>query len=222
MPSTRAAEPSNSLALLALGISRILQRPPRAVEIARFQRYLDLILRWNRTRRLTAYRRPDEIVERLFLDSLLFLKVLPRTALAVLDYGAGAGIPGIPLRIILPRITLTLVESRRNRAAFLRLVTRELGLQRVTILHGRADQVLQAHSVRGTFDCVVSRAAGPLRAIVGTALEFLRPGGTFIVSGPPLCRNTPALPEEFRASWTEVTSRWNPLPRQFLLVQKED
>lgn len=222
MPSTRAAEPPDPLATLALGISRTLQRAPRAEEIERFQRYLDLILRWNRTRRLTAYRRPEEVVEKLFLDSLLFLKVLPKTASAILDYGAGAGIPSIPLKIVLPRIVLTLVEARKNRAVFLRLVTRELALQRVTTLHGRAEQVLDAFPLRGAFDCVVSRAVGPLEATIATALNFLKPGGTFVASGPPVCRKAPSLPHGFPGSWIEVPSGWNPLPRRFLLVQKED
>ena len=214
---------SDPIAVLTQGLSDLLQRTPKAEELEQFQRYLDLLIQWNTVHRLTAYRHQGEIVQKLLLDSLLFLKVLPPSALQVLDYGAGAGIPGIPLKIVLPQIILTLVEARRNRVSFLMAVLRELGFQGVTILHGRGEQLLEERqAIRAAFDAVVVRAVGPLSGIVSTALSFLKPGGVVIASGPPASGKTPTLPGDIRASWKFVTSRWSPSPRRFLLVEKED
>src|SRR5262245_2929113 len=86
-----------------------------------FARYLELLMLWNRTHDLTACRTPGEVVTNLFRDSLLFLAVLPELdRIVAVDIGAGAGIPGIPLRLTLPALELTLIESRRKRVSFLR------------------------------------------------------------------------------------------------------
>ena len=124
--------------LLAEGLFSVLQRVPAPGEVAKFQRYLQLFLQWNSVHRLTAYRRPEEIVRKLLLDSLLFLKVLPPQAIKLLDFGSGAGIPGIPLKIVSPQIVLTLVEAQRRRSSFLAAVLRELELDDVRLIHGRA------------------------------------------------------------------------------------
>ena len=75
---------------------------------------------------MTALESPAEIVRGLFLDSLLFLRLLPARPISLVDIGAGSGIPGLPLRLVDDRITLTLVESKRKRISFLLAVCREL------------------------------------------------------------------------------------------------
>lgn len=214
---------SDPMVPFALGLSNILERAPTVEELTKFERYLFLLHQWNQVHRLTAYRGREEIVQKLFLDSLLFLKVLPPTALRVLDFGTGAGIPGIPLKIVLPHIDLTLLEARRNRASFLTAVLRELGFQEVALLHGRAEQFLvKPQELRGTFDAVVAKAAGPLATVVPAALPFLRPGGVFIVSGPPVYQGAPKLPRNTPTSWKLVQSYGGLKQRRFLLVEKEN
>jgi 16S rRNA (guanine527-N7)-methyltransferase len=161
-------------------------RPAAAEERRDFQQYLDIFLRWNRTYRMTALHSPGAIVHDLFLDSLLFLRVLPVGPIAVVDIGAGAGIPGLPMRLADARIRLTLIEARRKRVSFLRTVCRELGLTDVVVKEGRAEAIARAEpSLAGIFDAAVSRAVGPITALVPVAFEYLRPGGVLIVSGSP-------------------------------------
>lgn len=96
-----------------------------------FARFLDLLLRWNARTNLTAIRDPEEIVRRHFGESLFAARVLrPWMAAtdAVLDFGSGAGFPGIPLQILLPSLRVTLAESQNKKAAFLREAVRTLGL----------------------------------------------------------------------------------------------
>lgn len=225
MPQEVSLPPDGSdlSTLFAQGFSDILQRAPTAEEITKFKRYLDLLLRWNRVYHLTAYRRPEEIAHKLLFDSLLFLKVLPPMALKLLDFGSGAGIPGIPLKIASSPIALTLVETRRNRNSFLAMVVRELGLREVTLLRGRAERVLLGTpELQGAFDAVLVRAVGPLLSVIPVALRFLRSGGVFIASGPPIQSQTPPLPRGIPALWKLVPSPLDSHPRRFLVVQKAD
>ena len=111
---------------------------------------------------MTALRSPEEIVRGLFLDSLLFLSALPAPRpLKVVDIGAGSGIPGLPIRLADPAITLTLIEAKRKRVSFLLTACRELGLSDVQVLEGRAERLVDENpGVAGSFDAVVARAVG--------------------------------------------------------------
>ncbi len=164
---------------------------PIASEVhALFARYLELLLLWNRTQRLTGFESPAEIVRGLFEDSLLFWPLLPPRPLRMVDIGAGAGIPGIPLRIVDPGIRLTLIESRRKRVSFLKMITRELGLANdIVVAEGRAE-VLVAELVgsSGAFDVAVARGVGSFESVLPIAQRYLVVGGFFIASGPPPAR----------------------------------
>ena len=209
--------PSESL---AEGFRKTLGRAPKRQELEKLERYLGLLVQWNRVNRLTGYRAPGEIAEKLLLDSLLFLEVLPGSARRVLDLGTGAGIPGIPVKIAAPHIHLTLIEARRRRGSFLALVVRELGLDRVVLLRGRAEKlILEQPDLRGAFDAVLSRGFGPLETTVVLAQHFLKPGGAFIASGPPVHAGSLTL-SETSASWKLVSSPLRPHSRRFLVVEK--
>ncbi|MBI3028116.1 MAG: 16S rRNA (guanine(527)-N(7))-methyltransferase RsmG [Candidatus Rokubacteria bacterium] len=211
------------LEVLSRGFNQILQRPPSPAEAEAFSRYLRLLLQWNRVQHLTSYRRPADIVEKLFLDSLLFLRWVPPGPARVLDLGAGAGIPGLPLKIVKPEITLTLVEARRRRVSFLTAVVRELCLEGVSVLEGRAEDLVEAASeLRSAFDAVVTRAAAPLPSIFPVAMAFLRPGGWFIASGPPVGKALPRLPPDTPCRWESVSTHAKIGKRLFLLVEKAD
>jgi 16S rRNA (guanine527-N7)-methyltransferase len=206
--------------VLRAGFIGILGRLPSAAESQAFERYLSLLLAWNRVRRLTSYRTPAEIVLKLFLDSLLLLRWLPPGEPRVLDLGAGAGIPGVPLKIVRPDIGLWLLEARRWRVSFLSTLVRELALSGVRVLEGRAETLLATdQTLAGGFDLVLMRAAGPLPSLVPLALEFLRSGGYCLASGPPVGQKVPAMAPGTRYRWEIATGPWGP-PRQFLVVEK--
>lgn len=180
-------ERGESLGPLFDAFPALLERRASEQERSRFERYADLLLLWNRTHNLTGLRSVASIGKGLFLDSLLFRSMLPRSpGLKVVDIGAGAGIPGIPLRIVDPSIGLTLVESKRKPISFLLSLVRELDLEDVVVRHGRAEEVsVQYPDLVGKFDVALSRAAGKLPKLLPSAMKYLRPGGVFISSGPP-------------------------------------
>jgi 16S rRNA (guanine527-N7)-methyltransferase len=135
---------------------------------------------------MTALRSPEEIVRRLFLDSLLFLRLLPPRPLKVVDIGAGSGIPGLPIRLADSAISLTLIEAKRKRVSFLLTACRELGLRDVQVLEGRAERLVgEDLGVAGIFDAVVSRAVGVEEELLPLALSYVRPGGVVILAGSP-------------------------------------
>lgn len=171
---------------LMVALQALAARPAGPDDRRRFQRYLDLFLRWNGTHRMTALDSAAAIVQDLFVDSLLFLALLPPRPLALVDIGAGAGIPGLPLRLADPAITVTLVEARRKRVSFLLAAQRELDLGDVAVKEGRADVLLeQEPDLAGAFDVVVARSVGPPEALLPLARKYLKGGGLFVVSGPP-------------------------------------
>ena len=171
---------------LLAAIRTLTGRPATAEHRQRFQLYLDVFLRWNRVHRMTALGSPAEIVRGLFLDSLLFLSVLPPRPIRVVDIGAGSGVPGLPLRLVDPGISLTLVEAKRKRVSFLLAACRELSLPDVSVVEGRAEDLVGADSALAEgFDTVVARAVGSEKRLFPLALRYLRPGGTVILAGSP-------------------------------------
>jgi 16S rRNA (guanine527-N7)-methyltransferase len=151
-----------------------------------FQRYLALFIRWNGVHRMTALRSPAEIVHGLFLDSLLFLRVLPTRPLKVVDIGAGSGIPGLPIRLADSAVSLTLIEAKRKRISFLVTACRELSLSDVQVLEGRAERLIDEDpEIAGSFDAVVARAVGAEQELLPLALRYLRPGGVVVLAGSP-------------------------------------
>ena len=113
-------------------------------------RHYSLLLRWNRGMNLTSISGLEEAVVRHYCESLFLGVQLPAAAVSVLDVGSGAGFPGVPLAILRPDCTVTLAESHRRKAVFLREATRHLANVRVA--------ACRAEEVAGRFDWVVSRA----------------------------------------------------------------
>ena len=182
MRRRQSPAPPDQLATLIRPIQVLTGRDPTPQETERFARYLQLLVEWNRTHRLTGVRSAEAIVADLFVDSLLFLSALPSDAIAVADLGTGPGIPGVPLRIVRKDISLTLVESKRKRVSFLATLKRELELTDVLVLEARAEELIEDRpEIGGTFDVVVARAVGS--SMIRIAMSYLRPGGLFLAGG---------------------------------------
>jgi 16S rRNA (guanine527-N7)-methyltransferase len=181
--SRRSTDPLDEL---MAALQALAARPVGPDDRRRFERYLDLFLRWNRTHRMTALDSAAAVVRELFIDSLLFLPLMPPSPLALVDIGAGAGIPGLPLGLADSRITVTLVEARRKRISFLLAAQRELELSNATVKEGRAEVIVHEEpAMAGAFDVVVARAVGPVDVLLHLARKYLKPGGLFVVSAPP-------------------------------------
>jgi 16S rRNA (guanine527-N7)-methyltransferase len=136
----------------------------------RFQKYCALLLRWNARTNLTAIRDQEGILSRHFVESIACAQNLPGGISTLLDFGSGAGFPGLPIAVCRPEIAVTLAESQGKKAAFLREVVRVLDLS-VTVHSGRAE------ALPDQFDCVTLRAVDRMPEAVRSGILLLRPGG---------------------------------------------
>jgi 16S rRNA (guanine527-N7)-methyltransferase len=145
-----------------------------------FQVYYEELIRWNRRVNLTAIVDYEGVQIKHFLDSLTVTLAFTGVPSRILDIGTGAGLPGVPLKILYPAIRLTLVDSVHKKVAFLHHLIDRLGLEGVDILAGRSEQLAQDESYRQQFDLVLSRGVARLATLAELALPFCSLGGTFI------------------------------------------
>lgn len=144
---------------------------------AKLLKYVALLEKWNRTHNLTAIREPQRMVTHHLLDSLAILPHLPRrSGLRVIDVGSGGGLPGVPLAIARPDWYVTLLDSNRKKAAFLRQVAAELHLPEVAIAATRAEEYVPEVA----FDVAVSRAFADIATFVTVARHLVRAGGSLV------------------------------------------
>ncbi len=137
---------------------------------SRFEAYLSLILRWNARVNLTAIRDEEGILSRHFVESIICARALPSGIATLLDFGSGAGFPGIPIALCRPEIAVTLAESQGKKAAFLQEAIRTLGIS--AKVHAQQAELLSA-----TFDCVTLRAVDRMTQAVKAASRLIAPGG---------------------------------------------
>lgn len=162
--SATIAERLNTL-LPAAGLA-----PLDAVTADRFGEYVSLLLRWNARTNLTAIRDAEGILSTHIIESIIVAGNIPADARTLLDFGSGAGFPGIPIALCRPEISVTLAESQNKKAAFLREAVRVLGLS-AKVHAGRAETLLEP------YDCVAMRAVDRMADAVNAAARLVRSGG---------------------------------------------
>ncbi len=144
-------------------------------QLACFANYLSLILRWNARMNLTAIRDEDSILSRHFLESIACARALPSGIRTLLDFGSGAGFPGIPIAIVRPEIAITLAESQGKKAAFLQEAVRVLDLPSVRVHAGRAE------TLGSVFDAVTLRAVDRMEEAVESAVRLTASFGWLVL-----------------------------------------
>ncbi len=154
-------------------------------QLALFERYLALLSAWSERANLVGKADRDTVISRHFLESIalgaaLRERELMRPDARVLDVGAGAGFPGVPMRIVWPRLRLTLLEATAKKTAFLQALVEDLAFGDVKVLTGRAETWGHDPELRGRFDLVVARAVAPLPVLLELTLPFARVGGRVV------------------------------------------
>ena len=151
-------------------------------QVKQFLTYLEILQDWNKRMNLTSLKDPKEIIITHFLDSLTILKAIDINTkeISAIDIGTGAGFPGIPLKILKPEISLSLLDSRRKRIEFLRYLSKSLKLKGLKIIWGRAEEYGRKEEYREKYDIVLARALARLNILVELGIPFLRIRGLFI------------------------------------------
>lgn len=149
-----------------------------------FLKYLKELKDWNKKINLTAIKEDRDIVIRHFLDSLTLAPFLSGEE-TILDIGSGAGFPGIPLKIIIPSLRITLMDSVAKKVVFMRHIIWTLGLKDIEAVQGRGEDVKTIKRFEACFDIVTSRAFAELGRFLDIAMPYAKKGGILLsLKGP--------------------------------------
>ena len=150
-------------------------------QLLQFERLTQLLLTWNQRMNLTAITDPAEIAVKHYLDALTIKRVLPQIdSLHLIDVGAGAGFPGLPLAIAFPQLQTTLMDSTAKKLRFVDHAAKSLGLDNVRALHARAEDAGRDQAHRQAYDIVVARAVARLPILLEYCLPLCKLGGQVI------------------------------------------
>ena len=150
-------------------------------QIEQFLIYYEMLIEKNKVMNLTAITDFSEVVRKHFIDSLLVLKCLDfQNEMSLIDVGTGAGFPGIPLKIMVPHLRITLLDSLQKRITFLEEVINKLELTDIEAIHGRAEDFAKSGKLREKYDFCVSRAVSNLSTLSEYCIPFVKVGGIFV------------------------------------------
>lgn len=179
MPSNLKADESAALqlklssGLLDMGLALSLEQQRQLID------YVALIYKWNQVHNLTAVRDPIEMVTLHILDSLSILPYVDSKHL--LDVGAGAGLPSIPLAICLPDLQVMAIDAVQKKVSFMRQVKAELGLTNFSVIHGRIEeQSVTENGISSQFDTITSRAFSELGLFIKLTRHLLKDDGKWL------------------------------------------
>ncbi len=155
---------------IQIGRENIDQFAPHALEL----------MKWTTKTNLTSITDPLEIAVKHFLDSIAPVPVIPPDA-SLLDIGSGGGFPGIPLKILMPSLSVTLIDASRKKVSFLKHVIRMLDLDNIEACHVRAEGLSENNIFEKTYDVIISRALSSTVDFVQMSLPLLTKEGFIIV-----------------------------------------
>lgn len=163
------------------------------IEKELFEKYMQLLLEWNEKINLTAITERNDIILKHFVDSGSILQYIEDNS-KVIDIGTGAGFPGIPLKILNHTLDITLADSLNKRINFLNEVIKELGLEKITAMHARAEELGRNVNYREKYDVCISRAVANLSTLLEYMMPFVKVGGKCI------CMKGPNIEEELKTA----------------------
>ena len=147
-----------------------------------YERYFELLVEWNEKINLTAITEKDEVYLKHFYDSIapILQGLIENQPIRLLDIGAGAGFPSLPMKILFPELDVTIIDSLNKRINFLHLLAEELGLSGVHFYHGRAEDFAQDKAFRAQFDLVTARAVARMQVLSELTIPYLKVGGRLL------------------------------------------
>ena len=147
-----------------------------------FERYFELLVEWNEKINLTAITDKDEVYLKHFYDSIapILQCLIPNETIKLLDIGAGAGFPSLPMKILYPQLDVTIIDSLNKRINFLQLLAQELDLDDVHFYHGRAEDLAQDKNFRAQYDFVTARAVARMQVLSELTIPYLKVGGKLL------------------------------------------
>lgn len=157
-------------------------------QIQQFIIYKDLLKSWNEKINLTAITDDMEIIKKHFIDSISIIKSgVLKDGMKLIDVGTGAGFPGIPIKIIMPGINIVLLDSLNKRIIYLNEVIKELKLDNIEAIHGRAEEFSKNAMFREMFDISTARAVANLSVLSEYCIPYVKIKGFFIaMKGPSI------------------------------------
>ena len=147
-------------------------------QLKKFEKYYELLVFYNEKFNITAITEKSEVYKKHFVDSVLGVdKVCGQT---LIDIGSGGGFPAIPIKIVKEDIKLTMLEATGKKCEFLKTVVKELGLNNVTVINGRAEDLAKKEEYREKFDVCTARAVARLNSLCEYCMPFVKVNGTFV------------------------------------------
>ncbi len=176
MKTTAPMKPIGAAEIEA-AVRPMLLHPLPALACEQLAQYVELLGRWNAKMNLTAVRDPSILVSLHVAECLRAAQAIPAGAKTVLDYGSGAGLPGIPIQIARPGLSVTLAESQGKKSAFLQECRRELNLRQMDIFPGRVASL----PADRRYDLISLRAVDRMESALKEAPRHLAPKGCCLV-----------------------------------------
>ncbi|MFB5663516.1 16S rRNA (guanine(527)-N(7))-methyltransferase RsmG [Alteribacillus sp. HJP-4] len=150
-------------------------------QLRQFDSYYQLLIEWNNKMNLTSITNEDEVYEKHFYDSITAAAAYDfKKPMNIIDIGAGAGFPSLPLKICFPHLKVVIVDSLKKRMTFLTELSKELGLQDAQFIHARAELLARNKHHRDSYDAALARAVAGMPTLTELCLPFVKKGGIFI------------------------------------------
>ena len=160
------------------------------------------LIKWNRKINLTTITDPVEVAVKHFLDSIISVRVIPEYG-RLLDIGSGGGFPGIPIKIMIPSLSVTLIDASRKKVSFLKHVCRNIKLIEINARQIRAEELAKDKTFKNCFDVIICRAFSRLDKIIFKALPLLSKDGIIVAMKGKLSASELESAGKYNLSLTE-------------------